>query len=145
MYYHQKEKISHRIVADEAVIVNLDSGEMTVLNPAGAKVWIELNDGKSIEQVADELKNFCLEISVYALNEFVEELCIKGLLRKSNEPSNLKTKIADTISKDKLEALPQIISYEKLETLAGICGSGYTGEAMADCRTSGLGCWDIAT
>ncbi|MHC4873513.1 MAG: PqqD family protein [Planctomycetota bacterium] len=145
MFYSRKEEVSHRFIANEAVIVNLKSGEMTVLNESGSAVWAELDGQKDIAQLTDSIKSKYSGAVVPDLADFIEDLYSKKLLVKSENPLQAEATEVNQISETDFKELPAVISFEKLETLAGICGSSYTGEIAADCRTSGLGCWDIAT
>lgn len=146
MYYRFHENISFRIVAGEAVIVNLKSGQMTVLNESGSYLWCMLDGGKTISEISEIVCSTFHEATPYMITSFAEELYSSGLLER-NELGFESSLSYENNSVPSIShfSVPEIVSSEKLETLAGVCSSGYTGEAAADCRTSGLGCWDIAT
>jgi PqqD family protein of HPr-rel-A system len=69
-----------RIVEDEAVLLDLDSGEYHGLNPVGTRIWQLLSDGRSVGAICEAL---CREYDVppETVREDVE-LLLTDLLNK---------------------------------------------------------------
>jgi SynChlorMet cassette protein ScmD len=72
---------------DWAILFNPDSGDAHGLNPIGVFVW-KLLDGKhTINDIIEEVKSSCEEVSLDVnkdVNEFIEELTSKGLIGYEN-------------------------------------------------------------
>ena len=56
-YYIDKDKITHRVVDSEVVILNLESGNYYTINETGAIIWKALDDKKCLSEILDLLKN----------------------------------------------------------------------------------------
>lgn len=86
------EIVAHRIIDNQAVIVNLKKKTLNVLNLTATQIW-ELADGETklkdiIEEIyqefevdKDELKEDCLN--------FVKQMLNKGLLTLSTHPAEV--------------------------------------------------------
>ncbi len=46
------DNYSWRDVNDELVVLNLQSGEYFTFNAVGRLIWLSLNDGKTVEEIA---------------------------------------------------------------------------------------------
>jgi SynChlorMet cassette protein ScmD len=72
---------------DWAILFDPDSGDAQGLNPIGVFVW-KLLDGKhTINDIIEEVKSSCEEVSLDVnkdVNEFIEELTSKGLVGYEN-------------------------------------------------------------
>jgi SynChlorMet cassette protein ScmD len=72
---------------DWAILFDPDSGDAHGLNPIGVFVW-KLLDGKhTINDIIEEVKSSCEEVSLDVnkdVNEFIEELTTKGLIGYEN-------------------------------------------------------------
>lgn len=55
-YTIDKEKLSYRIIDNEAVILDLDNGYYFSLNKVGTKIWEAINKGKSLKEILKLLK-----------------------------------------------------------------------------------------
>jgi len=56
-YNIDKDKITHRVVDSEVVILNLESGNYYTINETGAIIWKALDDKKCLSEILDLLKN----------------------------------------------------------------------------------------
>ncbi|MBL7196907.1 MAG: PqqD family protein [Candidatus Omnitrophica bacterium] len=55
-YTIDKDKVTYRIIDNEAVILNLDNGYYYSLNEVGTRIWEAINKQKSLDQVLSLLK-----------------------------------------------------------------------------------------
>ena len=55
-YTINKDKLSYRIIDDEAVILDLDNGHYFSLNKVGIKIWEAINKQKSLKEILKLLK-----------------------------------------------------------------------------------------
>ncbi|MBL7198365.1 MAG: PqqD family protein [Candidatus Omnitrophica bacterium] len=55
-YTIDKDKIGHRIIDGEAVILNLDNGNYYSLNEVGTKIWEAINRQKSLGKILSLLE-----------------------------------------------------------------------------------------
>ncbi len=89
MNLHQKyqinnEKISFRIIDEQAVILNLDSGVYYSLNEVGSRAWDLCDGSKSIRDIATAI---CVEFEVERetaekdILEVMDDLVREGLIR----------------------------------------------------------------
>ena len=62
-YSIDKDKVVHRLIGDEAVLLNLDNGSYYNINEVGTQIWEQMSEGKSI----CEIVHFIAE--EYALSE----------------------------------------------------------------------------
>lgn len=54
-YKINRPRVIHEAFDDEVVIVNFEDGSYFSLNPPGMLVWAALDEGRSVEEVADAL------------------------------------------------------------------------------------------
>ena len=76
---HLRSFVDH----DGAVILDISRDQFFSLNPIGAYIWKRLNEGESIEQIAQSLvKETGADVSVVLsdIDEFVTDLKSKRLL-----------------------------------------------------------------
>lgn len=55
-YRIDKDSITYRIIDNEAVILNLDSGYYYSLNKVGTKIWLAIDKQKNIDEILVLLK-----------------------------------------------------------------------------------------
>ena len=55
-YHINKNKLSYRIIEDEAVILDLDRGYYYCLNPVGTVIWKALEEEKDLGEILNVLK-----------------------------------------------------------------------------------------
>jgi len=55
-YAINKDKLSYRIIDDEAVVLDLDNGHYFSLNKVGTKIWEAINKQKSLKEILKLLK-----------------------------------------------------------------------------------------
>ena len=55
-YTIDKDKVTYRIIDNEAVILNLDNGYYYSLNEVGTRIWEAIDKQKSLDQVLSLLK-----------------------------------------------------------------------------------------
>ncbi|MDD5584678.1 MAG: PqqD family protein [Candidatus Omnitrophica bacterium] len=55
-YTINTEKLSWRVIDDEVVILNLDSGNYYDLNAVGARIWNAITKKKSLGEIIEALK-----------------------------------------------------------------------------------------
>lgn len=139
-YPRHSSATASRLVGDEAVIVLLPKGEMTVLNGSGSLAW-NLADGvRSDDEIAAALAEAYGLPEPPSLGAWFDELAGKGLLAFADLPA---PDAAPPLPRPAAGAYepPAVRVCELLETLAGLCESGFTGQIGADCRTLGS-CFD---
>lgn len=78
------KNVPWRIIEEEAVLVNVDGGEVIHLNPTGAAIWNFIEEEKSSAEIVSYI---CSEFEVDEaaarkdLEEFLQELTQKGVLK----------------------------------------------------------------
>ena len=50
-YSIDKDKVVHRLIGDEAVLLNLDNGSYYNINEVGTQIWEQMSEGKSICEI----------------------------------------------------------------------------------------------
>jgi len=55
-YRIEKDKIMQRINDDEVVILNLDTGDCYSLNEVGTKIWLAIQENKSLDEIFTLIK-----------------------------------------------------------------------------------------
>lgn len=77
----KNEKIPWRIIEGEAILVNVDKGEVIHLNKVAAKIWDLINGKKSVSDIIEHIYNQ-FEVDEKAAKrdtlEFLDELIKKG-------------------------------------------------------------------
>jgi hypothetical protein len=71
---------------DGAVLMDIDQGQMYSINPGGARILQQLNDGRSPEEIAETfVTDFGIsrEQALKDVNEFVHQLEAQQLIRSS--------------------------------------------------------------
>lgn len=80
---NKKEKIPWRIIEDEAVIVDINSGNVIQLNEAGSEVWASIDGKRNVKEI---VKCICDSFEVDEkkaqsdIIDFSEKLSEKGLI-----------------------------------------------------------------
>jgi hypothetical protein len=140
-YYARSANTACREVLGEAVILRLPEGEMFVLNASGSVLWALLDGTRTCAQVLADFS------AAYGLNNcpeaenFLAALTEAGLVALGEAKAGRD--VAQYCSSAPAAYLPpEIRTRELVETLAGICISGYTGEPDQMCQTIGVGCFD---
>ncbi len=81
-------EVVHEVFEDEVVIVNLDSGNYYSLEGAGADIWREIENGRSVEEItgriAGEYDSDTGEIES-AVHHLIAELQEEKLVRTSDD------------------------------------------------------------
>jgi hypothetical protein len=80
--------VSSVIERDGAVLLNISQNSMTTLNATGAFVWVRLQRGRSLDEIAHDLAretNATFDLVSQDLTDFVEELTAKGLVRAGDK------------------------------------------------------------
>jgi len=81
----QKSKINHRKETFGGLVVNIETGKLYKLNKIGYEIFLALNNGVSVEKLAEEFeKKFEInqkKINV-ELNRFFQKLIKNGLALK---------------------------------------------------------------
>lgn len=72
-YRVNSPKVIHQTVDDEAIIINLDTGNYYSLNTSGTALWNLLSTGMTLEEVGRSLSNR-YDAEPIAINETVENL-----------------------------------------------------------------------
>ena len=89
----RNSRVPWRIIEKEAILVNVDKGEVIHLNEVGAEIWNTLNGRKSVEDIGDHLHH-TFEVSREEAQrdalEFLSRLIQKKLLLLSR--SKIKDK-----------------------------------------------------
>ncbi len=55
-YTIDKDKVTYRIIDNEAIILNLDNGYYYSLNKVGTKIWKAIDEQKSLGRILNFLK-----------------------------------------------------------------------------------------
>ncbi len=70
-------QVAARVLDDQAIVVLADSGEITLFNPVGTRVW-ELSDGtRSVQQIAEQIVaeyGVTLPVALQDVTEFLQSL-----------------------------------------------------------------------
>ena len=81
------EELSWRDVGEDLVALNTTSGEYFTFNAIGRIVWLSIAEGKSIEDVIDEIASEYSSVDkktiLSDIKLFTSELIDKGLLKAS--------------------------------------------------------------
>jgi hypothetical protein len=81
--YKAPDNYSWRDVNNELVVLNLQSGEYFTFNDVGRLIWLTLNDGKSVEDIAKALVDqysTTEEKAMLDVRSFISNLLSEGLL-----------------------------------------------------------------
>jgi hypothetical protein len=93
MYPILQKGIVGRVIADEAVIVLPEKGQVKVLNDVGARVWELVNGQRTLEVI---ISMICLEYEVAPdqaeadIIEFINQLEQKGIIELSPNPEDIQ-------------------------------------------------------
>ena len=83
------EQVAGRVIANEAVLVLAQSGEVQVLNEVGARIW-ELTDGtRTIAQIAQTIADefdVSLEQAQADVGDFISALVGERIVVLSDQP-----------------------------------------------------------
>lgn len=71
-YKIDKDKVTFRIIDNEAVILNLDNGYYYSLNEAGTRIWVYLNKQKALSEILTLLKEEYLATKEQLKNDLME-------------------------------------------------------------------------
>jgi hypothetical protein len=86
---HISETVRVATNQDGAVLMDISQGQMFSINPAGSRIWQQLNEGHSPEDIAAGfVADFCIsrEQALKDVNEFVQQLQAQRLIRSSESP-----------------------------------------------------------
>lgn len=85
-------QVATRVVDGSAIIVLADSGEVTVLNPVGTRIW-ELVDGtRSVREIADAIQaefEVSQEDAQRDVQEFLQTLVDAKAVEVNSQPRNV--------------------------------------------------------
>lgn len=82
-YKINRPRVIHEAFDDEVVIVNFEDGSYFSLNPSGMLVWAALDEGRSVEDIADLLAgHYQAERSQVepALATLIQDMCAARLI-----------------------------------------------------------------
>jgi Coenzyme PQQ synthesis protein D (PqqD) len=71
---------------DGAVLMDISQGQMYSANPTGSRIWQQLIEGRSPEQIAEEIVGdfgISREQALNDVNDFVQQLEARQLIRSS--------------------------------------------------------------
>jgi coenzyme PQQ synthesis protein D (PqqD) len=83
---HISETVRTATNQDGAVLMEISQGQMFSINPIGSRIWQQLNDGRSPDEIA---KGFVSDFGISReqalndVNEFVQQLEAQQLVRSS--------------------------------------------------------------
>lgn len=86
--YIPSTKLTWREVHGELVAIDANSGEYHIFNPIGKLIWLSIDEGHAVSDILDKIEmeyNVKKEIAISDLNDFVVELCDRGLLISSSQ------------------------------------------------------------
>lgn len=81
------DKVSYRIVGEESVILNLESGDYYGLNAAGTAIWEMIMAGKTLGEIVAKLKlSYNTEESTLRsdVKKLLSDLTKEGLIKKDS-------------------------------------------------------------
>lgn len=82
-YISKNENVPWRIIEGEALLVDVDKGEVIHLNPVGAEIWNLIEGKKSVSDIVVHIYN-TFEVDKETAKkdtlEFLERLIEKGLI-----------------------------------------------------------------
>lgn len=79
----KNKKLPWRIIEDEAILVDVDEGEVVHLNPVGAEIWNVLDGKKTVSEIINYIYNTFevkKEIAKKDTLEFLEKLLKKKIV-----------------------------------------------------------------
>jgi hypothetical protein len=79
----RSEQVTHQIVAEEAILINLTTGTYFSLNKIGTEFWEMLDGQQTIQQHAETLaKKYSVEVAMVAsdLLELADKMAIDHLV-----------------------------------------------------------------
>ncbi len=92
--FARDERISWRMIEDEAILIDRDEGEMLRLNPIGTEIWHGLDGTRSVNEIVEhihqtfEVKRKKAEKDVLRfLNQLVRREMVAETMRDGREPS----------------------------------------------------------
>ena len=88
-YPLKSKNTAHRVMSDEAIIVNYESSFFYSLNPVGTFIWERCDGRHSLEEIARALvEEFAVDPETAARDcrQFVAELVEQGLLKLRSGP-----------------------------------------------------------
>ena len=75
----KNEKIPWRLIEEEAILLDLDEGEVLRLNPVGAKIWNAIDGRRTVEEIVAHIRR-TFEVSHWTARRDVHRF-LKQLLR----------------------------------------------------------------
>lgn len=75
----KNEHIPWRIIEEEAILIDLEEGELVRLNPVGAEIWKVIDGTRTVEQIVDHIYR-TFDVSQRKANRDVYRF-LKSLLR----------------------------------------------------------------
>ncbi len=75
----KNEHIPWRIIEEEAILIDLEEGEVVRLNPVGAEIWSAIDGVRTIEEIVDHICR-TFDVSQWKANRDVHRF-ITSLLR----------------------------------------------------------------
>lgn len=135
MYWARTGTLASRFVLGEAVIVRLPSGEMFVLNESASALWAGIDGKSTTAELAGSLGElYGTDVPESDVEGLLADLQEAGLVHcvEVAQPAVVEPWDAGTVG---VYARPAIKARERLETLAGGCGSGYDPPTFPNCQT----------
>ena len=75
----KNEKIPWRLIEEEAILLDLDEGEVLRLNPVGAEIWSAIDGRHTVEEIVAHIRR-TIEVSHWTARRDVHRF-LKQLLR----------------------------------------------------------------
>jgi len=123
-FFGPAENTASRLVAGEVVIVRVPDGDMAVLNESGGAVWCAADGTRRAGEVAEVLAARYGPAARPDAEAFLRELVSLGLVVRLPGPLDSPAKVPP-LPEPTAYRPPAVRVHEKLETLAGICGSTF--------------------
>jgi len=119
-YQPASEQVIGKILDDEAVIINLDTGMYFGLDGIAAKIWELLVAGTAHEAVSDALKRaFPAEAGIDSdLAHFLADLCGRGLIVAAD--GDAQATLPDAIDWPAVYQAPVMASYDDVAEMVAL-------------------------
>lgn len=85
----KNEKVPWRIIEGEAILVDVDKGEVIHLNEAGAEIWSSIDEEKSVDEIINHICDqfeVAKETAEKDTLEFLDQMIEKGMVECLKSP-----------------------------------------------------------
>ena len=142
-YYCRSSSVAGRLVLNEAVLVRLPEGEMTVLNPSASVLWSLLDGTRTVEELESHLASRYSITGRLSVKSLLQELAERHLIVLLDGPDRPQIAPFPCPGIQPPWIQPAIRVQEQIHALAGPCGSSFTGQPLANCRADFDTCDDV--